>query len=143
MDTKHTYDHAIVIGGSIAGLTAARILTDHCERVTVIERDVASTASEFRKGVPQARHPHILLKGGELVLENLFPGFRQELLDKGALPVNMGFEMEWFCQGLWREKYLSTMINVACTRPLLETSIRNRLVKHPKVTFLQEHEAVG
>ena len=77
MNTQFTYHHAIVIGSSIAGLTAARVLTDHCERVSIIERDIAPTAKEFRKGVPQARHPHILLKGGEQVLENLFPGLRQ------------------------------------------------------------------
>ena len=56
-----SYKHAVVIGSSIAGLTAARVLTDHCERVTIIERDIAPTIKEFRKGVPQARHPHILL----------------------------------------------------------------------------------
>jgi glycine/D-amino acid oxidase-like deaminating enzyme len=61
MNKKSTYQHAIVIGGSISGLTAARVLADYCERVTIIERDVAPQASQFRKGVPQARHPPILL----------------------------------------------------------------------------------
>jgi len=143
MNTPSTYKHAVVIGGSIAGITAARVLTDYCERVTIIERDIAPTVSEFRKGVPQARHPHVLLKGGEQVLEALFPGFRQELFDNGALPVNMGLEMEWFLQGQWREKYLSPMVNVACSRPLLESTIHARLKAHPKVTFVQESEAVG
>jgi 2-polyprenyl-6-methoxyphenol hydroxylase-like FAD-dependent oxidoreductase len=143
MNKQPVYQHAVVIGGSIAGLTAARVLTDHCESVTIIERDIAPTVSEFRKGVPQARHPHVLLKGGELVLEELFPGLRQELFDSGALPVNMGFEMEWFMDGQWREKYVSTMINIACSRPLLESTIHARLRAHPKVTFVQESEAVG
>ena len=143
MNKQSTYQHAVVIGGSIAGLTAARVLTDHCERVTIIERDVAPQASQFRKGVPQARHPHILLKGGELVLEELFPGLRQELFDNGALPINMGFEMEWFFQGQWRKKYSSPMVNVACSRPLLESTIHARLKAHPKVAFIQESEVVG
>jgi 2-polyprenyl-6-methoxyphenol hydroxylase-like FAD-dependent oxidoreductase len=111
--------------------------------VTIIERDIAPAADQFRKGVPQARHPHILLKGGEQVLEELFPGFRQELFKNGALPVNMGFEMEWFFQGQWREKYSSPMVNVACSRPLLESTIHARLKAHPKVTFIQESEVVG
>jgi 2-polyprenyl-6-methoxyphenol hydroxylase-like FAD-dependent oxidoreductase len=143
MNTQPTYQHAVVIGGSIAGLTAARVLTAYCERVTIIERDIEPAAHEFRKGVPQARHPHVLLKGGEQVLESLFPGLRQELFDQGALPVNMGFEMEWFFQGQWREKYSSLMVNVACSRPLLETAIHTRLKAHPKVTFIQESEVVG
>jgi len=143
MNTKSTYKHAVVIGGSIAGLTAARVLADHCEQVTIIERDVAPAATEFRKGVPQGRHPHVLLKGGELVLEQLFPELRQELFDKGALSVNMGFEMEWFMQGQWREKYTSTIVNIACSRPLLESAIHDRLKVHPKVAFIQESEVVG
>ncbi len=51
------YNHAIVIGGSIAGLTTARVLTDHFERVTVIERDRPTAATEFRKGAPQNASP--------------------------------------------------------------------------------------
>ena len=143
MNKQPVYQHAVVIGGSISGLAAARVLADYCERVTVIERDVAPAADEFRKGVPQARHPHVLLKGGELALEKLFPGLRQELLDDGALPLNMGFEMEWFFQGQWREKYSSSLINVACSRPLLESAIHTRLQAHPKVVFIQESEVVG
>ncbi|HEU0294194.1 MAG TPA: FAD-dependent monooxygenase [Anaerolineales bacterium] len=143
MNKQSTYQHAVVIGGSIAGLAAARVLTDYCERVTIIERDTAPLASQFRKGVPQARHPHILLKGGERALEGLFPGLRQELFDNGALPVNMGFEMEWFFQGQWREKYSSPMVNVACSRPLLESAIHARLRSHPKMIFIQESEVVG
>jgi 2-polyprenyl-6-methoxyphenol hydroxylase-like FAD-dependent oxidoreductase len=138
-----TYKHAVVIGSSIAGLTAARVLTDHCERVTIIERDIAPTIQEFRKGVPQARHPHILLKGGEQVLESLFPGLRQELLDNGALSINMGCDMDWFMLGEWRKKFTSAITNVACSRPLLESAIHSRLMVHPKVTFMQESEVVG
>jgi 2-polyprenyl-6-methoxyphenol hydroxylase-like FAD-dependent oxidoreductase len=143
MNTQFTYHHAIVIGSSIAGLTAARVLTDHCERVTIIERDVASTAKEFRKGVPQARHPHVLLKGGEKVLEGLFPGLTQELYDGGAEPVNMGSDFEWFTFGQWRQTFTSSIVTVACSRPLLETSIRDRLMKNPKVTFVNESEVIG
>lgn len=143
MDTKPVYQHAIVIGGSIAGLTAARVLTDHFERVTIIERDVASTAGDFRKGVPQGRHPHVLLKGGEKALEGLFPGLTQELYDRGAEPVNMGADFDWFTLGQWRQKFSSSIVTVACSRPLLESSIRDRLENNPKVTFVYESEVIG
>lgn len=143
MNTLSTYKHAVVIGSSIAGLTAARVLADHCERVTIIERDIAPTVNEFRKGVPQARHPHILLKGGEQVLEGLFPGLRKELFNHDAHSINMGSDMDWFMLGQWRAKFTSAIVNVACSRPLLESVIHSRLVAHPKVTFIQESEAVG
>ena len=55
---------AIVMGGSMAGLLAARVLSDHFDHVTVIERDRFPEGPEHRKGVPQGRHFHILLKRG-------------------------------------------------------------------------------
>jgi len=59
--------HAIVIGGSMAGLLAARVLSDHFERVTIIERDQLIDDAEPRKGVPQGRHVHALLAGGTAI----------------------------------------------------------------------------
>jgi glycine/D-amino acid oxidase-like deaminating enzyme len=76
IESTPIYHHAIVIGGSIAGMSVARVLTDHFEHVTIIERDAPPQPTLFRRGTPQARHPHILLKGGELALEQLFPGLR-------------------------------------------------------------------
>jgi 2-polyprenyl-6-methoxyphenol hydroxylase-like FAD-dependent oxidoreductase len=46
--------HAIVIGGSLAGLLAARVLTDHFKTVTLIERDAFPADIDNRKGVPKA-----------------------------------------------------------------------------------------
>lgn len=51
--------HAIVIGSSIAGLTAARTLTEHFTRITIVERDRLPDGPDFRAGVPQARHARI------------------------------------------------------------------------------------
>ncbi len=66
--------HAVVLGGSLAGLLAARVLSDHFERVTLIERDVYPETSETRRGIPQANHVHGLLLRGRQILEELFPG---------------------------------------------------------------------
>jgi len=76
--------HAIVIGGSIAGMLTARVLTNHFARVTVIERDELPDAPEFRKGAPHARHAHGLLVRGQQIMEDLFPGLGEELWAKGA-----------------------------------------------------------
>ncbi len=48
-------DHAIVMGGSRAGLLAARVLSDYYREVTVIERDILPSVVEQRRGVPQGR----------------------------------------------------------------------------------------
>jgi 2-polyprenyl-6-methoxyphenol hydroxylase-like FAD-dependent oxidoreductase len=39
---RKSFGNAIVIGGSMAGLLAARVLADYFETVTVIERDERS-----------------------------------------------------------------------------------------------------
>jgi len=53
-----TQDHAIVMGASMAGLLAARVLSEHYQRVTVIERDELPPIGAHRRGVPHGRHLH-------------------------------------------------------------------------------------
>ncbi len=134
---------AIVIGGSIAGLVASRVLANHFKQVTIIERDQWSGAAEFRKGVPQARHVHALLKRGEQVFEELFPGIGDQLKAAGAVPVNMGSEITWFTFGRWRPSYESSLINISCSRPMLETAIRDRLVSFSNIAFKSGWEVIG
>jgi 2-polyprenyl-6-methoxyphenol hydroxylase-like FAD-dependent oxidoreductase len=43
---------AVVLGSSVGGLLAARALSAHFERVTIVDRDVLPHAEEIRKGVP-------------------------------------------------------------------------------------------
>ena len=40
--------HAVVLGGSLAGLLTARVLADHFEEVTLIERDAYPDTTESR-----------------------------------------------------------------------------------------------
>ena len=136
--------HAVVIGGSIAGLTAARVLTDHFDRVTIVERDRLPDIPDFRQGVPQARHAHVLRLRGQMILEQQFPGLMNELLANGAVTVNAGNEAEFFLFGHWRApRYRSAIVSIAGSRPLLETTIVRRLATRTGVTILQEHEVVG
>jgi len=76
--------HAVVLGGSLAGLLAARVLSDHFDEVTLIERDVLATTAEVRRGIPQANHVHGLLLRGREVLEEFFPGLQDEMIADGV-----------------------------------------------------------
>src|SRR5262245_14187781 len=78
---------AIVIGGSMAGLLAARVLADYVDRVTVIDRDTFPTLPTHRGGVPQSHHAHALLGRGQQILTQLFPGLLDDLRADGALAV--------------------------------------------------------
>ena len=52
--------HAVVLRGSLAGLLAARVLSDHFEHVTLIERDVYPDTPETRRGTPMNKTPWML-----------------------------------------------------------------------------------
>src|SRR4029453_2438552 len=80
----NTHQHAIVLGASMAGLLAARVLADEFERVTLVERDRLPATADNRRGVPQGRHVHTLLPGGADIIDELFPGLLHELVEAGA-----------------------------------------------------------
>jgi hypothetical protein len=77
-------DHAIVLGASMAGLLAARVLADAYAQVTIIDRDQLPPAGTHRRGVPHGRHLHALLARGQQALEELFPGLTDELVAQGV-----------------------------------------------------------
>jgi hypothetical protein len=82
--------HAVVVGASIGGLLAARVLADAYDKVTVTDRDRLPGNGQNRRGVPQGRHIHVLLPSGAGILEELFPGLLADLVD-GGTPVVSDF----------------------------------------------------
>jgi hypothetical protein len=81
---KNPGSHALVIGGSLAGLFAARILADSFDTVTILDRDIFPVTPDHRKGVPQSYHAHGLLPTAFPILEQLFPGMMSDLRADGA-----------------------------------------------------------
>jgi 2-polyprenyl-6-methoxyphenol hydroxylase-like FAD-dependent oxidoreductase len=79
-----TFKHAIVIGASIGGMSAARVLADVAERVTVYERDALPTQPANRGAVPQGRHVHMLMARGAQEFEKLFPGLLAGMVADGV-----------------------------------------------------------
>ncbi len=136
--------HAIVIGSSIAGLAAARMLTNHFAQITVIERDRLPEGPDYRAGVPQARHAHALLVKAQQLLEKMFPGMSQDLIDAGATRFNVGDNMAFNLFGQWRRPLFQSKLDMlSCSRPLIEYTIYRKLAQNPQVRFLQEHEVTG
>src|SRR5687767_9782120 len=122
---------ASVIGGSMAGLLAARILSDHFEEVVLFDRDRFPTEVADRKGVPQGRHAHALLSSGRRALESLFPRFVDELAAKGALAVDIK-GLRWFDNGGYHARCTGIEALLA-SRALLETQVRKRVTALPNV----------
>ena len=100
-NTPARREHAIVIGGGIAGLLHAHVLGRHFERVTLIERDQVPDGPTPRAGAPQGHHIHVLLTHGYRVLTRYFPEF-DELLDRhGAPRFDWTRDTAWFLAGDW------------------------------------------
>ena len=132
-------ERAVVIGGSIAGLTVAQVLAQHGAKVTVIERDRLPDPPEFRRGAPQALHAHLLLPLGQAILEQHFPGALAELTAGGATIVSSEEEQASSPDGAWYNDVISLM----CSRPLLEAVIYRRVAANPKIEIIQEQEVTG
>jgi 2-polyprenyl-6-methoxyphenol hydroxylase-like FAD-dependent oxidoreductase len=128
--------HAVVIGGSMAGLLAARVLADQYQRVTVVERDALAESRENRRGVPQGRHTHGLLAGGRQVLETLFPGISRQLVDAGALSGDIIGDSRWFMEGACHCRFSSGLEGLLMSRPFLESAVRERVRRLKNVRFL-------
>ena len=111
--------HAIVLGGSMAGLGAARALADHFECVTLVERDALSDGTRHRKGVPQGQHAHGLLPAGYRVLSGYFPQMMDELAADGALPGDLTGDFLWYQYGGWKLRADSGLGAILVSRPHL------------------------
>ncbi|MGK7916735.1 MAG: NAD(P)/FAD-dependent oxidoreductase [Prochloraceae cyanobacterium] len=129
-------EQAIVIGGGIAGILAARVLSDHFERVTIIERDRYPQEPKPRPGVPQSYQVHGLLSQGEKILEQLFPGLKASLTKKGAIKVDWVADNAWLLGSTWSPNFASEITSYACSRNLLELTIRKHLENFSQVNFL-------
>ena len=134
--------HAVVLGGSLAGLLAARVLADHFDEVTLIERDAYPETTDARKGIPQANHVHGLLVRGRQILEELFPGVQDEMIAAGAPVVDIANEIAWFTPAGWGVRFPSELMVLAFTRPLLDLHVRRRLAENPRVKILDNTDVV-
>ena len=128
--SKSSYlgQRAIVVGGGLGGLLAARALSDRFRQIVILDRDSLPDGATPRPGVPQGKHPHALLAGGLKALEQLFPGFGSKLSQAGAVSIDRGFDIlnEIAGQDPWpRIKF--GWPTYSMSRPLIELTLRRQV----------------
>ncbi|QNJ95229.1 FAD-dependent monooxygenase [Mycolicibacterium fluoranthenivorans] len=142
-------DHAVVLGASMGGLLAARVLSEQYHRVTIVERDELNDEPIPRRGVPQGRHGHVLLARGAQILEELFPGFGDELVRDGAATLSTEMtRIQVAIAGHVLAHHTDVESPDAArlyfpSRPLLERNVRRRVRAIDTVTILDGHDVVG
>jgi 2-polyprenyl-6-methoxyphenol hydroxylase-like FAD-dependent oxidoreductase len=142
-------DTAVVLGASVSGLLAARVLADHYARVILVERDVLSDRPVTRRGVPQAGLPHILAARGMQIVGELFPGLLDELVAGGARVWNDG-DLSRLCVCFAGHQLLrwgkipdpSSIVIHFAHRPFIEWSLRRKVQAIPHVQILQGRDVV-
>lgn len=135
---------AVVIGAGIGGLTAARAVADFFAQVIVLERDALPESPVPRAGTPQDRHAHGLLGGGLRALNELFPGFEQQLAAAGAIPYRFGLDVVMeFPDFESYPRYDLGLAGYYMSRPLLELEMRRCLMRLPNVTLRQHTRALA
>lgn len=135
--------HAIVIGAGIGGLLAARVLADHFERVTLLERDALPPAGENRQGVPQGHHAHGLLAQGRIAIEALLPGLTRALEAAGAARGDLAGDVRWHLGGGFHCRFASGIEGLLVSRPLLEAIVRERVLALPNVALQAQAGVTG
>jgi 2-polyprenyl-6-methoxyphenol hydroxylase-like FAD-dependent oxidoreductase len=133
--TQRIGDTAVVVGASMGGLCAARVLADRFDQVVVLDRDDLPDEPEARRLVPQGQHPHLLLKAGQRLLDGWFPGLTAELVAGGAVEVDIAADLHWYESGGAARRPTSEMVSPAMSRPFLEHTVRQRVDALPGVTI--------
>ena len=128
-----TAQRAVVLGASLAGLLAARVLSEHFADVVLLERDDLPSQAAARKGTPHAVHPHGLLARGREVLEQLFPGFTDAMVARGGLLGDLQRDAA-FEAG--RQRFASGVAGfpaLGASRLAIEAEVRARVLARPGV----------
>jgi 2-polyprenyl-6-methoxyphenol hydroxylase-like FAD-dependent oxidoreductase len=154
MRTKHLFNvagrsavpsrrHAVVVGGSLAGMLAARVLSDHFDGVTLLERDHFTETPAARKGLPQGRHVHVLLERGRGAMERFLPGLTGELVSAGAVPLDATRDVAWLNPYGWYVRFPGDLLLLASTRDLIDWGVRGRVAALPNVRIHRGANVVG
>lgn len=135
---------AVIIGGSFAGMLAAAAVSDYVDTIAIIEAHELPTGPQPRTGVPQAAHFHTLLSSGAEAIEKLLPGSITRMVDAGAnrVPVTTGVIM-YAPEGWYRRWQHATHYQITASRDLIDSVIRQQVLKNTKVTVHQGKRVVG
>jgi 2-polyprenyl-6-methoxyphenol hydroxylase-like FAD-dependent oxidoreductase len=135
---------AVVMGASMAGLLAARVLSEVFDEVLVLDRDEAPAGVRARRCAPQGRHVHAFMSRGVQVLEDLCPGLVEQMVDAGGVRADAHRDAVWYANGLplARGSELGLPV-IAASRPFVEAHLRAWVAALPGVRFMPQTAVAG
>ena len=127
---------AVVIGGGIAGLVSASVLSKAFDSVYVVDKDDLLGGDVFRPGVPQGPHLHVLLRRGLSLLAQMMPEFLDELHKAGLASFDFSLDHKFYQGGQWKVRHSSKFKVYPQSRPHFEMLIRTLLGKVRNVKWI-------
>ena len=129
-------EQAVVVGASVSGLLAARVLSDGFDQVTVVERNRLPNEPVPRDGAPQMRQPHLLQEAGRAIINDLFPGFENDFISEGGLILDVASDFNFYDEDGYVAHPLTQMPAYAGSRALLEYVVRKRVFERDGIQLL-------
>lgn len=126
-------ESAVVVGGGLAGTCAARVLADGFDTVTIVEKDTLPDRPRLRRGVPQGAQIHALQEAGRATLEDLFPGFGEDVISAGGLLIDGASDFRFYDEGDFLADGTERFPMYFATRPLFEHVLRRRVTALERV----------
>lgn len=140
----------VILGGGVAGLAAARLVTRHFPRVIVLERDVRPAVSDpeeafgswQRSGVPQFRHSHAFLARLRLVLLGHMPDVLDRLRGAGVREITLA---ETAPPGMAFGARMDDedVVLLACRRATFEWALRESAAAQGNVELREDVQVTG
>ena len=141
MNNKH--GRAVVVGASVAGLFAGRVLADYFDEVILLDKEGLDGGAAPRKAVPQGNHIHGILTPTYHVLERFLPELIDDLIDNGAHVFDGGRDWRFHVYGNVLAKGETGQKLIGSTRPLFEHRLRHCVSKIPYIEIRTGHRFVN
>lgn len=124
-------------------MLAAAALAGLADRVVVVERDDLPEEPAPRRGLPQARHAHMLWSGGVRAMEELLPGLTGMFVDAGARRAPVTTDMVVLSAFGWFRRWPESHHVILAGRDLLDATVRTRVLADGRVEVLGGTEVLG
>ncbi len=111
---------AVIVGASVAGLFAGRVLADHFDEVLLLDKETLNQGPSPRKAVPQGNHIHGILTPTFHNLKRFLPELIDDLIRNGAHMFDGGRDWKFHVYGNFLMKGETGQALIGSTRPFLK-----------------------
>jgi 2-polyprenyl-6-methoxyphenol hydroxylase-like FAD-dependent oxidoreductase len=130
---------AVVVGASIAGLLAGRVLSDFFDEVILIDKENLNAGTNARRAVPQGNHVHMILTPTYLAIQSLLPGLVDDLVSHGATVFDAGLDARLLIAGKPLIVGETGQPIIGSTRPFFEHFLRKRVSRVENLQIRSGH----